>query len=233
MIYSGTLSDLIRQIQARVQAPGPAHLVTLNPEIWVMADQNQSMETAIATADWVTVDGIGISIAQRLMGQPVSPRITGADLATALLGQPGMRFFLLGSTQDVIDEATRQIRIRFPDAVVVGGHHGFFPIDAISELADAIRSAQPDIIFVGMGSPRQDTVIQHLKSRLSFGVLIGVGGVLDVLAGQVRRAPVWMQRLGLEWVWRLARQPHRLGRFARMLPAFIKKIGRGGSGNLR
>jgi N-acetylglucosaminyldiphosphoundecaprenol N-acetyl-beta-D-mannosaminyltransferase len=208
MIYNGTISELIPLIQARLTQPGPAHLVTLNPEIWVMADRVPIIRTAIDTAEWVTADGIGISIAQRLMGQPVSPRVTGVDLTTALLQLPQIRVFLLGSTQDVIDDASQHIRRRFPTAKVVGGHHGFFPFEGIEPIARDIQLSRPDLVLVGMGSPRQDEV-------------------LDLLAGRVRRAPIWMQRWGLEWVWRLVLQPHRVGRFVRMLPAFIQKIMRG------
>ncbi len=226
-IYSGTVSKLVERIAERLTQPGAAHVVTLNPEIWVMADQVSSVRTAIDTADWVTADGIGISIAQRVMGHQVSPRITGVDLTSALLKVPQIRVYLLGSTQDVIDDASTTIRRQFPSAVVVGGHHGFFSIDEIDVVTGAIQRSRPDIVLVGMGSPRQDQVIQHLKPVLPYGILIGVGGVLDLLAGRVRRAPTWMQICGLEWVWRLALQPQRLRRFLRMLPAFAKKIIRG------
>jgi len=224
-IYNGSYDDLANEIKLYLNLPNPpAHIVTLNPEIWVDAQTNSQLHTAITSARWVTADGIGIVMGQRLLKIPSSPRRTGADLTHHLLASGGLRFYLLGSTQDAVEAAVETIKKRYPNATISGFMNGFFSLDMLPKIGKTIQACAPDIILVGMGSPRQDLVIAELKMALSRGVIIGVGGVIDVLAGTVQRAPKWMQQLGIEWLWRIARQPQRISRLLRTIPRFISSI---------
>jgi len=224
-IFSGTQTQLIEAIKAHLNAhTKPCHIVTLNPEIWVDSATVPEIRTAVTNARWITADGVGITLAQRLLDMTTSPRITGADLTQGLLKQPHLRFFFLGSSEPVLKRAIQRVTWIFPGTIIAGSHHGFFSDTELPAIAAQIRQANPDIILVGMGSPRQDRVIAALETQLTHGILIGVGGVLDVLSGDLKRAPKWMQTMGIEWVWRLALQPKRLGRFLKLVPRFISKL---------
>jgi N-acetylglucosaminyldiphosphoundecaprenol N-acetyl-beta-D-mannosaminyltransferase len=225
-LFSGSYSDLVQEIQEYVQNPAnpAAHLVTLNPEIWVDSVSNPILNTAIHSARWITADGIGIILGQRLLGITPSPRRTGSDLTPALLEAPSLRIFLMGSTHPVVEAAVKHIQTHYPNAIIAGYRDGFFPFTEIPQIAETLRQCQPDIILVGMGSPRQDMVIAGLKESVPHGVFIGVGGVIDMLAGTVKRSPKWMQTLGIEWLWRLTLQPHRIARLLKTIPRFIRVI---------
>ena len=225
-LFSGSYSDLVQEIQEYVQnsATPPAHLVTLNPEIWVDSVSNPILNTAIHSARWITADGVGIVLGQRLLGITPSPRRTGSDLTPELLKIPSLRFFLMGSTRDVVDAAIKFIQTHYPNAIIAGHRDGFFPLTDLPKIAETLRQCHPDIILVGMGSPRQDVVIAELKKSVSHGVFIGVGGVIDMLAGTVKRSPKWMQTMGIEWLWRLTLQPHRIARLLKTIPRFIRVI---------
>jgi len=220
--YSLSYAELVDELLAvSRQSNHSEHLVTLNPEIWVDAQSSLVLRQAIATAKWVTADGIGLIFGQRWLGLVPSPRLTGADITTQLLSR-SLSVFLIGSTRANVELAVQSIHEKFATAEVVGYRDGFFDLDAISSIANHINSLDPDIVLVGMGSPRQDKVIQLLKPLVRRGVFIGVGGVIDLLAGTATRAPIWMQRLGVEWVWRVARQPSRLSRLLRMIPRYLE-----------
>lgn len=225
-LFSGSYADLVQEIQDYVQnsTNPPAHLVTLNPEIWVDSVTHPALNTAIHSARWITADGVGIVLGQRLLGIKPSPRRTGSDLTPELLKIQSLRFFLMGSTMDVVDAAVNHIQTHYPNAIIAGHRDGFFPLTDLPHIAETLGQCRPDIILVGMGSPRQDIVISELKKSVSHGVFIGVGGVIDMLAGTVKRSPKWMQTLGIEWLWRLTLQPQRIIRLLKTIPRFIRVI---------
>lgn len=226
-LYTGSYDELIQAIDHWIHGDpknGPAHLVTLNPEIWVDSYHDPLLFHAISSATWITADGIGIVLGLRLCGRPSVPRRTGSDLTPHLLQSGRFSLYLLGGSEAIIQKTVSTIQEKYPGARIVGYRNGFFSLDLLDEIATDIQACDPDIVLVAMGSPRQDRVIQHLKSKLSRGVLIGIGGVFDIIAGAIPRSPKWMQRFGIEWIWRLTLQPARIKRLVRMLPRFIWKI---------
>lgn len=215
------------------------HVVTLNPEMVMQARRDPALAACVREADLVVPDGVGVVWAGRTLGHPMKGRVPGIELAERLLAAcagRGLPVFLVGGRPAgpegpaVAEQAARRLAARpeLAGLVVAGWHHGYFAWDSPEEarLLQALEAARPALLLVGMGSPRQERFIARHRRRLAgcgVRVAIGVGGSFDVWAGRSRRAPPLMRRLGLEWLYRVAREPWRLRRVA-ALPAFAVSV---------
>lgn len=201
-----TLTDVVESKRDHV-----FHVITANPEIVIGAKQDPKLKQITDAANLITPDGIGIVMASRWKKEPVAERVAGYDLLLNLLergNQKGWSFFFLGSSEEVNQQATDIIVEKYPNLKVAGRHHGFFKAKE-SELIQQINEAQPDFLIVALGAPRQEQWIFDHRDQLHTKVAIGVGGSLDVIAGKVKRAPLFWQKLNLEWLYRLLSQPTR------------------------
>lgn len=204
-----TLDTLSNVIESK--RDGLYHVITANPEIVIGANQDSNLKQITDGANLITPDGIGIVMASRWKKDPVMERVAGYDLLLNLLEEgnsKGWSFFFLGSSEEVNQEAVHIIAQKYPNLTIAGRHHGFFK-GMEDELIHQINEAQPDFLIVALGAPRQEQWIFEYKSRLQAKVAMGVGGSLDVIAGKVRRAPLFWQKLNLEWLYRLLSQPTR------------------------
>lgn len=216
-----TLDQAISQGEALAQGPGFSYVVTPNPEIVNIARENPAYQALLNQAALVLPDGIGVVYAAKLMKTPLSGRVPGIDFATGLLArleQNGKRLFLLGAKPGVAQKAAQTLQARFPGLVICGTHHGYFQ-DA-APVVSAIQKARADVVFVCLGAPKQEQWIAQYGPDTGAHLMVGLGGVLDVYAGNVKRAPAAWQKLGLEWCYRLLHEPSRLGRMAK-LPLFL------------
>lgn len=206
------------------------HIVTLNAEIAYMAETDDKLRNIINAAELVTPDGSGIVWAAGRLGEPLEERVAGIDLLNevcALAAERGYGVYLLGSEPGVAEAAAAALQMRLPELRVCGTHHGFFLKEqgGTERVIGQLRAISPDIIFVAMGAPKQELVIDELRRSLEHGVVMGVGGSFDVLAGRVKRAPKAVQKLRLEWLWRTVLQPSRWKRTMR-LPLFMRSVNR-------
>lgn len=198
----------------------PHMIFTPNPEILMTARKNPELHDLLSKADLLTPDGIGVVYASRILGDPVPERVPGFDIACALLERikNGERsVYLLGGKPGVAEQATENLQKKYPGLRIVGTHDGYFT-DAEPVVAE-IAAAAPDLLFVCLGSPKQERFAVTYSDRLNAKLLMGLGGSLDVFAGTVKRAPAFFQRFGLEWFYRLCKQPSRIGRMM-ALPLF-------------
>ena len=205
----------LARVDQFVQERSPHMVVTSDTPSIVRAHDDSEYQELVRGADMVTADGRGVVWMARVLGLPVAERVSGIDLVTHICGRAtdkGYAVFLLGALPGVAEEAARALRSRCPELRVVGTHHGYFPPEEEPEVVRRIAEAKPDILFVGLGAPRQEKWIRQHMAALQVPVSIGVGGTFDVLAGRAKRAPEWMQRAGLEWLYRLLREPSRLPR---------------------
>lgn len=201
-------------------------VVTLNPEMVMAARADASLAAVVHAADLVTVDGVGVLWALRRRGCSGVERVAGVDLLAVLAERAaagGWRLFLLGGAPGVAAEAARRLTERFPGLLVAGTHAGS-PAAMLDESQTAlVRTSRADLVFVAFGTPAQEQWIARNRDRMGAAVAIGVGGAFDLLAGRVPRAPVWMRRAGLEWSYRLWREPWRWRRML-ALPRFVADV---------
>lgn len=219
---AGALGFVENRIRGRQSQPSSC-VVAINPEKAFAARKNPELHTCLEDAALVIPDGIGVVLAARLLHRVPIRRVAGADLMQEICrraAEKGYRLFLYGASEEVNRSAVAELRRRFPDISIVGRQHGFLPPDAMDKLLDEIDQSQADILFVALGSPRQENWMKCYAPRLNTPVCMGIGGTLDTLVGHVKRAPRIWQRLGLEWLYRLISQPSRAKRQI-VLPLFV------------
>jgi N-acetylglucosaminyldiphosphoundecaprenol N-acetyl-beta-D-mannosaminyltransferase len=202
----------------------------------VMASQDDpALRESVLAADFTVPDGQPLVWALNLLGHPLSSRVYGPDLmwkACARAAVSGSRFYLHGGRNEpeALAGLARRLRLAHPGLRIVGGstqHFGEQTDAELDAIAAEINRARPDVVWVGLGVPRQEKWMQRMRERLDAPVLIGVGAAFDFHAGLIRQAPYWMQRYGLEWLFRLAQEPRRLWRrYLRYNPRFITGFAR-------
>ncbi|MCI9367238.1 MAG: WecB/TagA/CpsF family glycosyltransferase [Oscillospiraceae bacterium] len=216
-----TLTEAADRAMALLDETGPHLAVTPNPEIVQRAAKDPEFARVLAGADLVIPDGIGVIYAAKILGRPLKERVPGIDFASALMdrmARTGRRLYLLGAAPGVAERAAEHLCAAHPGLVVCGAHDGYFQEDG--PVAADIRDKGAEVVFVCLGFPKQEKWIAANGAATGAKLLIGLGGSLDVFAGEVERAPESFQRLGLEWLYRLIKQPARIGRMAK-LPLFL------------
>lgn len=201
-------------------------IFTPNPEIVMTAQEDEELKRALYSADMLIPDGIGIVIASGLYGNRLPERVTGFDLMMELINygvQRGWTFYLLGGKPGVSDRAAKRLQKVYPNIRILGTYHGYMNGEEEEEIIAHINLCNPNILFVGMGAPRQEKWIFKNRKRLKANLVMAVGGALDVLAGKTKRAPKIFIKLGLEWLYRLIKEPWRFPRMLK-LPLFLFKV---------
>ncbi len=209
----------------RIEQQEKTFVVTANPEVVMQANENPTVKGYLNQATYICADGIGVIKAAQILGDSLPERVTGYDTMVKLLEvgqQKHFKVYLLGAQKETIEKTIANIHKDYPNVEVVGYHDGFFDWNT-NHIADDIAALQPDLVFVALGVPRQEKWITENLDKFSKGVFIGVGGSFDVIAGTVKRAPVIWQKLNLEWLYRLLRQPSRFIRML-VLPRFALKV---------
>jgi N-acetylglucosaminyldiphosphoundecaprenol N-acetyl-beta-D-mannosaminyltransferase len=207
-----SMDEAIAHIAAFVRSGNAHHVVTVNPEFVMTAQQHALFLQTLQQADLAVPDGIGLNIAARWTGQTLRNRVPGIELCerlAALSATTGVRLYLLGAAPGVAEAAAATLERRFPGVVIAGCFAGTPRPEDEPEIHARIQAAQPDVLLVAYGSPMQDLWIARNQPDLKVPVAIGVGGAFDYISGRVIRAPRWLRRLGLEWLFRLIRQPWR------------------------
>ncbi len=188
-------------------------VITANASHLCMMRHNPELALACRAAHLTLADGMSVVWALRASGQPVPERVAGVDLMARLLtaaGEHQLRVYFLGAKREVVTALVEQSRAQHPGIEIAGFRDGYFSRDDHPGILEEIRSSRADILFVGMPSPFKETWCERHRHRLEVPVIMGVGGSFDVLAGFIRRAPRWIQALGLEWFWRLLMEPRKL-----------------------
>lgn len=228
-LHAVSMDQAVQRVLAMAREPGFHLVVTLGTEMVMRAQHDSEFRELVNQADLVVADGAGLLWAARRCGLSLPERVAGIDLVARLgeaLAASGGSFFLLGAAPGVAEEAARTLGTRFPGLRIAGVQDGFFRED--EPVVQAVASSKATVLLTGLGSPRQEGWMRRHQERLGVGVGIGVGGSFDVLSGRKTRAPRWMIRLHLEWLFRLACEPSRLLRMM-ALPRFMGRVlGSGG-----
>ncbi len=217
-----TLDEAVRAGLDLVRGRDFHYAVTPNPEIVMQAEKDPAFRDLLNAASLVLPDGIGVVYAARILGTPLKGRVPGIDFATGLMSAMndagGGRVYLLGAKPGVAEDAVAALSARFPALTFCGCHDGYFQEDG--PVAAEVAGARPDLLLVCLGAPKQERWMAACGPDTGARLAIGLGGALDVFAGRVERAPERWRKLGLEWLYRLIKQPGRIGRMAR-LPLFL------------
>ncbi len=211
-IHDVTYGEVLKRIGQWIERGGAHLIATVNPEFLVMARDDPSFRAILRRADLCIPDGIGVLLAARLRGRPLRQRVAGSDLVPMIAersAEEGWRLFFLGAAPGVAEQAAERLRQRFPGTLIVGCYAGSPEVKEEKAIVERIRTARPHILLVAYGAPKQERWLERNLARTGAAVGIGVGGSFDFIAGVVPRAPRWMRRLGLEWFYRLLREPWR------------------------
>ena len=212
---------------ALLRSPEFHYAVTPNPEFILAADKDLEFQKILNQADLVLPDGIGVVYSAKILGTPLKGRVAGFDFACDMLdvlNEMGGRLYLLGAKPGVAEEAGRRISESHPNIVLCGTHDGYFKDS--DPVAREVAQAQPDLLFVCLGAPKQEKWISRFGLVTGAKLAIGLGGALDVFAGNVERAPEQWQKAGMEWAYRLKKEPKRIGRMAKLPLVLVKAAGR-------
>ena len=212
-VKNTSLLAFVEQLLRLKNQPSLHRVVTLNPEMIVMAEKNLITKSWLMKADSIIADGHGLKLASWILRKGNISIITGVQLVMTLLKQKGLTFYFVGSTPDVMQRALLQTKKHYPDAVIVGSSHGYFSEFERADIVQSIVKLKPDVILVGMGFPKQEYFIQTLSQSCDSGIVIGVGGSFEVLAGTKKLAPYWVSSRGGEWLFRSFQDPKRILRW--------------------
>jgi N-acetylglucosaminyldiphosphoundecaprenol N-acetyl-beta-D-mannosaminyltransferase len=207
-----TNDDLLALVDGYVAGRQPHQIITLNPEMLVAACDDPEFRQVLNSADLNVADGVGLVMAARWLGHPLRGRVTGSDGIYRLsehCARKGYRPFFLGAATGVAQVVAGRLSARYPGLEVAGAYAGSPRSEDEDDMVSRVRAAAPDLLFVAYGVPAEERWIARNRDCLGVPVMIGVGGAFDFVAGIARRAPSWMRRAGLEWFYRLIRQPWR------------------------
>lgn len=225
-VNSLTMKEAVEYIHGLIDDGKPSIVATANAEMLMRATTDIELREILNSAQLVVPDGAGTVWAAGYLGHPMPERVAGYDLSQELMRLAparGHRFFFFGSAPGIAEKAKAKAEELYPGIQVVGTRNGFFTKDDEPGIIEEIRSAKPDILLVALGVPKQEKWLAAHKSELGVPVSIGVGGSFDVMAGVMGRAPLWMQKAKLEWLYRGLKQPSRAGRLM-ALPKFVFKV---------
>ena len=210
-----TLAKATEDVLKMAKLKDGRYIVTPNPEISEGCRVDPKLGEAVSQADYIVPDGIGVVMAAKILGRPLQERVGGYDLACSLLPRmekDKLSLFLLGAKPGVAELAAANLRQKYPQLNICGTNDGYFKDDEM--VINKVKAASPDFVFVALGSPRQEIWMHQYAKDTHAGVLMGLGGSLDIFAGVAKRAPGIFIKLNIEWFYRLLRQPRR---FVRML----------------
>ncbi len=216
-----TMSEALNRAEVLLSGTGAGYCVTPNSEMVYEAIHDDSLLEILNQADLVLPDGSGVVLASKILKKPLKEKVAGVDFASNLLTileQQGKSLYLLGAKPGIAELAAVKMRSLHPKLMIAGMHDGYFQND--SDVIEEINRLSPDVLFVCLGVPRQERFMAEHRHELQVRMMIGLGGTLDSFAGTVKRAPKWMIRMNLEWLYRLIKEPWRFRRMLR-LPKFL------------
>jgi N-acetylglucosaminyldiphosphoundecaprenol N-acetyl-beta-D-mannosaminyltransferase len=210
-----TEDEAVTAIDELISKGGSHYAAVVNAAKIVAASKDEKLKQVLLDADLITADGMSVVWASRVLGQPLKQRVTGIDLFQRLVeraAQRGLSVYFLGARDESVRGTVKRFKSRHAELKVAGYHNGYFADSESDAIANLIKQSAADLLFVAMGSPAQENWIASQLARSGVRFALGVGGSFDHVSGLAVRAPRWMQRAGLEWLYRLMREPRRMWR---------------------
>ena len=211
-----TMEETLGKVEGFIATGLPHQHVVVNVDKLVKASRDPELRQIINDCALVNVDGMPVVWASRLLGKPLKERVAGVDLFEALMrraGEKGWRVFLLGAREEVVGKVAETYQAKYPRLVLAGYRNGYWKGEEEEALvAEQIRASRADLLFVAISSPKKEQFLGKYQAHMRIPFAMGVGGTFDVAIGKVKRAPVWMQKSGLEWFYRFLQEPRRMFR---------------------
>ena len=211
-----SMEETLQTIEGFIHTGRPHQHVVVNVDKLVKASRDPELRQIINDCALINVDGMPVVWASRLLGKPLKERVAGVDLFEALMrraGEKGWRVFLLGAKEEVVGKVATTYQRKYPKLVLAGYRNGYWKGEAEeAQVVEQIRGARPDLLFVAISSPKKEQFLGRYQAEMKIPFAMGVGGTFDVAIGHVKRAPVWMQKSGLEWFYRFLQEPRRMFR---------------------
>lgn len=217
--------ETVELVEQYVLSQEPLHLMGVNADKINEVNENDRMKQIVNSCGIINADGASVVLAGKYLGKPLPERVAGIDLMQSLVAlceEKGYSVYLLGAKQAVVEKTAEVLKERHSALRIAGIHNGYFKEPEWPEISAEIKIASPDIVFVGITSPMKEYLIEYLQNDGHHCVFMGVGGSFDVISGNIPRAPMWMQKMNLEWLFRVMQEPRRL--FKRYFVGNIKFI---------
>lgn len=225
-IRNVTMSEAVNDVYGFFGARESKIVVTPNAEILQMYSTDPAVKEALEKADYIVPDGVGVLMAAKRLGTPLKEKVAGVELSRNLLekaAKEGGNVYLLGAKPGVAAEAKRCLEQEIPGVSIVGARDGYFKPEDEPAIIEEINGLDVDMLFVCLGAPKQELWMAEHKGDLKVGVMLGLGGSLDIFSHTLKRAPQWMINCRIEWLYRVIKEPYRIGRIA-SLPKFLLSI---------
>jgi len=214
---SGTMAKAVAHIESKLLAGEFLQHVVVNVAKLVHMQTDTVLADSVKACDVINIDGMGVVLGARFCGHTVPERVAGVDLFHNLLAMSTKRnfpVFLLGAEEEVVAKTAAKVQQLYPNLTIAGFHHGYFfdnkEGDDEEAVVNMIRGSGAKLLFVAITSPKKENFINKWQDKLGVGFVMGVGGTFDIVAGKVKRAPLWMQNYGLEWLYRVIQEPSRM-----------------------
>lgn len=206
-------AQTINLVETYIKTRTPLHLMGVNADKINAAQEDPRLREIVNSCGVINADGASVVLASRYLKKPLPERVAGIDLMmklVALSEEKHYKVYLLGAKQAVVEETAKRLREQFPALELVGFRNGYFQDEDWPAMSAELKRLQPDLIFIGITSPLKENLIEYFQNDGCAGVFMGVGGSFDVISGSIPRAPLWMQKCGLEWLFRVMQEPKRL-----------------------
>ena len=223
-----TMRETVDAVEQYVLGKRALHLMGVNADKINQCHTDEKIKKIVNDSGIINADGASVVLASKFLGTPVPERVAGIDLMQSLLdlsNKKGYSVYFFGAKEEVLQDMLKVFKNDYPNLIVIGHRNGYFSADDERTIQEDIREKNPDFVFVGITSPKKEYIIQKFMDNGVNSVFMGVGGSFDVLSGHIQRAPLWMQKLNLEWLFRVANEPKRL--FKRYFvgnATFIKRV---------
>lgn len=223
-----TMKETVDAVEQYVLKNHPLHLMGVNADKINQCYEDEKIKKIVNESGIINADGASVVLASKFLGAPVPERVAGIDLMQNLLelsNKKGYSVYFFGAKEEILQDMLKVFKQRYPNLNVVGYRNGYFSLEDEKKIQEDIKERKPDFVFVGITSPKKEYIIQSFMDNGINTVFMGVGGSFDVLSGHIKRAPLWMQKLNLEWLFRVVNEPKRL--FKRYFVGnvtFIKRV---------
>lgn len=207
------MKQTIDLVEKYVQKKIPLHLAGVNADKINELNKNKKLKQIVNSCGIINADGASVVMASRFLKKPLPERVAGIDLMQKLIAlseKKGYSIYLLGAKQEVVEKTAKVLARQYPKLKIAGIHNGYFKQNDWPDISMELKNIKPDFIFVGITSPLKEYLVEYLQDDGNKGVFMGVGGSFDVISGMIPRAPAWVQKLNLEWLFRVIQEPKRL-----------------------